>query len=56
MTGVVTSTGVRKCDRSQDIRPESGIRPEPRPPSRVRHMTELVHTTEVMMYLHYKHI
>jgi hypothetical protein len=53
---VMRSTGVKKCDRSRDIRSESGIRPESRFPTRVGHMTEVAHTIGVVIYLHYKHV
>jgi hypothetical protein len=47
---VVTSTGVGKGDRSLDIRPESYF------PIRVRHAIVVMHTTGVIIYLHYKHV
>jgi hypothetical protein len=43
-TGVVTSIGVRKCNRGQDIQPESYL------------STRVGHTIGVVMYLHYKHV
>jgi hypothetical protein len=48
--GVMTLTEVEKCDRSWDIRSESYL------PTGVGHMTEVVHTTGVAGYLHYKHV
>jgi hypothetical protein len=50
MTGVVTLTGVRKYDRSRDIRPESRLR------TGVSHMTEVTHTTGVVISMHYKYV
>jgi hypothetical protein len=50
MSEVVTSTRVRKCDRSWDIRPESYL------PTGVGHPTEVMHMTGVVIYLHYKHV
>jgi hypothetical protein len=47
---VVTSTGVRKCDRSQDIWLESYL------PIGVRHATKVMNMTGVMIYLHYKQV
>jgi hypothetical protein len=47
---VVMSTGVRKYDRSRDIRSESYLL------TRVGHATDVAHTTGVMIYLHYKHV
>jgi hypothetical protein len=43
-TGVVTSTGIKKCIRSRDIRPESCL------------STRVEHTTGVTTYLHYKYV
>jgi hypothetical protein len=43
-TEIVTSTRVRKCNQSQDIRSESYL------------LTGVRHMTEVMLYLHYKHV
>jgi hypothetical protein len=50
MSKDVTSTGVEKVDRSLDIQLESYLL------TRVRHVTEVAHTTEVVIYLHYKHV
>jgi hypothetical protein len=47
---VVTLIRVGKGDRSLDIRPESYL------PTRIRLATEVVHTTGVVIYLHYKHV
>jgi hypothetical protein len=44
MTRVMTSIGVGKCGRSQDIRSKSYI------------LTRVGHTTGVTRYLHYKHV
>jgi hypothetical protein len=47
---VVTSTGVGKGDRSQDIRPKLYLL------TGVGHATEVMHTIGVVIYLHYKHV
>jgi hypothetical protein len=49
-TGIVMLIGVKKYDRSRDIRPESFL------PTGVGHMTEVVQTIGVMIYLHYTHV
>jgi hypothetical protein len=50
MLKVVTSTKVRKGNRSLDILPESYL------PIRVGHASEVEHRTRVVIYLHYKHV
>jgi hypothetical protein len=47
---VVMSTGVGKCNWSQDIRPESYLL------IGVGHTTEVAHTTVVVIYLHCKYV
>jgi hypothetical protein len=46
----VTSTGVGKSDRSQEVRQELGST------AGVGHTTEVVHMTGVVIYLHYNHV
>jgi hypothetical protein len=46
----VTSIGVRTCDPSRDIQPELYLL------TGVRHAIEVVHTTGVVIYLHYEHV
>jgi hypothetical protein len=47
---VVTSSGVRKCDWSRDIRLESYL------PTGVGHATNVTHMTGVVIYQHFKHV
>jgi hypothetical protein len=50
MPKVVTSIGVRKYDRSWDIRPESYLS------TGVGHAIEVAHMAKVVIYVHYKHV
>jgi hypothetical protein len=50
MSKDVTSTGVEKGDWGLDIQLESYLS------TRVGHVTEVMHTIEVVIYLHYKHV
>jgi hypothetical protein len=48
--------GIEIYDWSHIFRPESGIQSESRLLTRVGHMTEVMHMTGVMIYLHFKHV
>jgi hypothetical protein len=47
--------GVRIYSQSHIFQSESSIRPESHLLTGVRHVTEVVHTTGVVIYLYYKH-